>query len=103
MGGLMNPLMGTKFAAPEDQKTNWTRGFCEARVNDALAYAQDLLGEGEYFVGGDLTLADIAVSTVLGMWKGALDNEIPPRLAAHRERMMERPAYQRAKAAFSAG
>lgn len=103
MGGLMNPLMGTKFAAPEDQKANWTRGFCEARVNDALAYAQELLGEGEYFVGGDLTLADIAVSTALGMWKGALDNEIPPRLAAHRERMMERPAYQRAKAAFSAG
>jgi hypothetical protein len=36
------------------------------------------------------------------MWKGALDREIPARLAAHRERMMERPAYQRAKAAFSA-
>jgi glutathione S-transferase len=103
MGGLMNPLMGTKFVAPDDQKANWTQGFCEARVNDALGYAQDLLGEREFFVGDGLTLADIAVSTVLGMWQGALDRDIPPGLAAHRERMMARPAYQRAKAAFSAG
>jgi len=103
MGGLMNPLMGTKFVAPDDQKANWTQGFCEARVVDALGYAQDLLGERAFFVGDGLTLADIAVSTVLGMWKGALDKDIPPKLAAHRERMMERPAYQKAKAAFSAG
>jgi glutathione S-transferase len=102
MGGLMNPMMGTKFVAPDDQKANWTQGFCEARVNDALGYAQDLLGDQEYFVGDGLTLADIAVSTVLGMWKGALDKDIPPKLAAHRERMMERPAHQKAKAAFSA-
>ena len=33
MGGLMNPMMGTKFVAPDDQKANWTQGFCEARVN----------------------------------------------------------------------
>ena len=102
MGGLMNPLMGTKFAAPDDQKANWTRDFCEARVVDALGYAQDLLGERAFFVGDGLTLADIAVSTGLGMWKGALDKDIPPALAAHRERMMERPAYQKARAAFSA-
>jgi glutathione S-transferase len=24
LGGLVNPMMGTKFAAPHDQKTNWT-------------------------------------------------------------------------------
>lgn len=102
MGGLMNPMMGTKFVAPDDQKANWTQGFCEARVNDALGYAESLLDGRAYFVGDGLTLADIAVSTVLGMWKGALDKEIPPKLAAHRERMMERPAYQKAKAAFAA-
>lgn len=101
MGGLMNPMMGTKFVAPDDQKANWTQGFCEARVSDALGYAEDLLGEREFFVGDGLTLADIAISTVLGMWKGALDKEIPAGLAAHRERMIERPAYQMAKAAFA--
>jgi hypothetical protein len=36
------------------------------------------------------------------MWKGALDKPIPDGLAAHRERMMQRPAYQKAKGAFSA-
>lgn len=101
MGGLMNPMMGTKFAAPDAQKANWTNGFCGARVRDALAYAQGLLADCAFFVGDGLTLADIAVSTVLGMWKGALGEEIPPALAAHRERMMARPAYQRAKDAFS--
>jgi len=102
MGGLMNPLMGTFFSAPEDQKANWTNGFCEAQVRQALGYAQDLLGDREFFVGDGLTLADIAVSTSLGMWAGALGKEIPPGLAAHRERMMARAAYQRAKSAFSA-
>jgi glutathione S-transferase len=98
----MNPMMGTKFVAPADQKANWTQGFCEARVVDGLGYAQDLLGEAGHFVGDRLTLADIAIATALGIWKGALGKEMPERLAAHRERMMARPGYQRAKAAFSA-
>ena len=101
LGGLMNPLMGTKFAAPESDKANWTNGFCEARVSDMLAYVESLL-EGEFFVGEALTLADIAVSTCLGMWQGALGKDIPPGLAAHRERMQRRPAYQKAAVAFSA-
>lgn len=101
MGGLMNPMMGTRFMAPADQKSGWTLNFCEAQVKRALDYAEDLLGERAFFVGDELTLADIAVSTALGMWTGALDQEIPPRLAAHRERMMARPGYQKAKAAFA--
>jgi glutathione S-transferase len=102
MGGLMNPLGGTKFAAPDAEKANWTNAFCEARVADALGYAEALLGDAPFFVGPGLTLADMAISTALGMWKGMLGKEIPPKLAAHRERMMERAGYQRAKAAFAA-
>lgn len=103
LGGLMNPLMGTKFAAPADQKANWTDSFCEARVADMLGYVESLLGEGGFFVGDDLTLADIAVSTSLGMWSGALGKDIPPKLAAHRERMQARPGYQKAAGAFATG
>jgi glutathione S-transferase len=102
LGGLMNPMMGTKFAAPDDQKGNWTDGFCEARVGDALAYVEGLLGGAEYFVGEGLTLADIAISTALGMWDGALGKDVPPGLAAHRTRMQARAAYQKAARAFSA-
>lgn len=101
LGGLMNPLMGTKFAAPEAEKANWTNGFCEARVDEMLGYVDSLL-PGDFFVGEALTLADIAISTSLGMWQGALGKEIPPRLAAHRERMQQRPGYQRAAVAFAA-
>jgi len=101
LGGLMNPMMGTKFAAPEGDKANWTDGFCAARVADALDYAESLL-TGDYFVGDGLTLADIAISTSLGMWDGALGKPVPGKLAAHRERMMQRPAYQKARTAFQA-
>ncbi len=94
LGGLMNPLMATKFAAPDEQKSSWTQGFCQARVGDGLDYAVSLLDDREYFVGDDLTLADIAITTTLGMWRGALDQVIPGPLAAHRERMAARPAYQ---------
>jgi len=102
LGGLMNPMMGTKFAAPDDQKTNWTDGFCGAQVASTLDYVRGLLGEREYFVGDALTLADIAISTVLGMWDGALGKSVPTTLAAHRERMRARPGYQKAATAFSA-
>ena len=101
LGALMNPQIATRFAAPDDQKFNWTAGFCEAQVTSYLAYAETQLGENDYFAGDRLTLADIAIATTLGMWVGALGKPVPPRLAAHRERMMQRPAYQRAKAAFA--
>lgn len=102
LGGLMNPMMGTKFAAPDDQKSNWTDGFCAARVTDALAYVDSLLRGRDYFVGDGLTLADIAISTALGVWQGALGKDIPAGLAEHRARMRGRPAYQKAAAAFQA-
>ncbi len=102
LGGLMNPMMGTKFAAPDDQKSNWTDRFCAARVTDGLAYADSLLGGRDYFVGDGLTLADIAISTALGMWQGALGKDIPAGLAEHRARMQARPAYQKGAGAFQA-
>ena len=100
LGGPMNVMMGTKFAAPDEQKSNWTDSFCTARVSDGLAYANSLLGKNEYFIGNGLTLADIAISTALGMWKGALGKQIPDGLAAHLTRMQARPGYQRASTAF---
>jgi glutathione S-transferase len=102
LGGLMNPMMGTKFAAPQNQKFNWTDVFCADRVADGVAYADSLLGGRDYFVGDGLTLADIAISTALGMWQGALGKDIPVGLAEHRGRMQARPAYQKGAAAFRA-
>ena len=100
LGGLMNPMMGTKFAAPTDLKSNWTDGYCHARVTEMLGYVESVLGEREYLVGDGLSLADLAISTALGMWQGALGQQVPPGLAAHRKRMQARPNYQKAATAF---
>lgn len=103
LGGLINPQIATRFMAPEDQKTGWTQNFCRSRVADGFAYADGLLDGRDHFVGDALTLADIAISTALGMWVGVLNQPAPPGLAAHRAGMQARPAYQTALAAFSAG
>lgn len=100
LGGLMNPMMGTKFVAPDHQKANWTDAFCASRVADGLAYADGILGERDYLVGDGLTLADIAISTSLGMWRGALGKDIPTGLANHWARMQARPTYQKAIRVF---
>ncbi len=96
LGGLMNPMMGTKFGAPPDQKANWTDHYCAARVNETLTYLDGFLEGRDYFVGESLTLADIAVSTALGIWRGALGRDAPTRLASHSNRMHARSAYQKA-------
>ena len=100
LGGLMNPMMGTKFAAPADLKSNWTDGYCQARVTEVLGYVESVLGTREYLVGDSLSLADLAISTALGMWQGALGQKIPAGLSAHRKRMQARPTYQKAATAF---
>jgi glutathione S-transferase len=96
LGGLMNPMMATKFGAPDNKKPNWTDSYCASRVAETLTYLQTLLDGRDFFVGTSLTLADIAVATALGIWKGALGGQIPAGLEAHRDRMQARPSYQKA-------
>ena len=98
LGGRMNTLMEAHFAAPDADKGNWSVRALGGRMTHALGYVADVLGDRAYLVGDDLTLADIAIVTALGMWRGALDGEVPASLAAYRDRLAERPAYQRARA-----
>ena len=99
-GASMNSLMEAHFGAPEADKRNWSVGVTEHRAGGALAYAQAALGDRSYLVGDRLTLADMAWVTGLGIWRGALGKEIPPAFTAWRDRLTERPAYQRASAAM---
>jgi glutathione S-transferase len=99
LGAYMNPLMMAKFAAPEGDKVSWLTRTLDGRVADAVAFAGAALGGQDYFAGDTFTLADISVSTALDMWKGALGMPVPEAMAAWRERVQERPAYQRAAAA----
>ena len=103
IGGTMNALMAAKFGAPEADKTNWSVRLGEGSVAGSLAYVAAVLDDRAFLVGDDITLADIAVAPALGMWKAALGGEIPASLDAWRARLAERPAYQRARAAFPRG
>src|SRR6476659_6307018 len=97
----MNSLLAAHFAAPEEDKRNWSVRTQEARIERAIGYAADMLGDGPFLAGGDVTLADISVSCALGIWKGALDKPLPDKLVVYRERLAARPAYQRALKAHS--
>lgn len=99
LGGEMNPLMMAHFGAPEADKANWSVRTGHGRMERFIRYVSDKLGDRPFLVGDGLTLADIAICTGLGIWKGALNGAIPDNLAAWRERLAERPAYQRAQLA----
>jgi glutathione S-transferase len=96
LGMGLNPLLEARFAAPEADKRNWSVRTQEGRVERAVGYAAEMLGDGSFLAGPDLTLADISVGTTLGMWCGALGHALPGSLVAYRERLASRPAYQRA-------
>ena len=101
IGAQMNSLLAAHFAAPEADKRNWSVRAQEARLEQAIAYTADILGDGPYLAGAGVTLADISVSCALGIWKGALGKPLPDKLVAYRERLAARPAYQRALKAHS--
>ena len=98
LGAAINPLLMTKFAAPEADKQNWTTHAIDARVEQFVAFVANTLGDRAYLVGPGLTLADLCVSTSLAIWVGALGKTLPAPLAAYQERLQALPAYQRAKA-----
>ncbi len=98
LGAPMNTLMMARFAAPDPDKGNWSVRATEARVDQAIAYVEAMLGDNEFLAGKHLTLADISIATAFGMWKGALSKTTPDTISAWRDRLAARPGYQRAQA-----
>jgi glutathione S-transferase len=96
IGMGLNPLLEARFTAPDEDQRNWTVRAQEGRVERSVRYVADLLGSREYLAGDGLTLADISVSTAIGMWRGALGQTLADSLVAYRDRLGARPAYQRA-------
>jgi glutathione S-transferase len=99
IAAVLNPLLAAHFVAPEPDKRNWSVRGQEGRVKQAVGYVADMLGSDPFLAGRELTLADISVSTALGIWRGALGGALPDTLLAYQERMAARPAYQRAELA----
>ncbi len=101
LGAGLNTLMMAHFAAPDADKRNWSVTAQEQRAESALAFVTAILGDGDFLAGGRLTLADIAISTALGMWSGALGKPTPEKLAQWRAKLSERPAYKKAQVAMA--
>jgi glutathione S-transferase len=95
----LNPLLAAHFVAPEADKRNWSVRGQEGRMKQAVGYVAEMLGSNPFLAGDELTLADISVSTALGIWRGALGGALPDKLVAYQERMSARPAYGRAELA----
>ena len=95
-GAGLNTLMTAHFGAPDADKQNWSVRTLEQQLKNALGYIESLLGDRSFFAGDDLTLADIAITTSLGVYKGALGKPLSDRLVAYRERLAERATYKRA-------
>jgi glutathione S-transferase len=97
IGAGINPLLAARFVAPEAEKRNWSVRSQEARIEQAVAYVADGLRTDPFLAGANFTLADISISTALGMWCGVLGHRLPDKLVGYQERMQTRPALQRAK------
>ena len=95
-----NPLVATKFFAPENMKANWTVDYLKGAFGKRLAFVEAALGEHDYIIDNRFTAADISVGYSIGMagFAGA-DEHLTPKLQAYHQRLTERPAYKRAQAA----
>src|SRR5271167_3512711 len=91
-----NPLVATKFLAPEDKRINWTSDYLKSTFTNRLRFVDNQLGGARYLVSDRFTAADISVGYTIGMAGFAADIELSPTLQAYHERLKARPAYQRA-------
>ncbi|MFP6759594.1 MAG: hypothetical protein VCC99_15475 [Alphaproteobacteria bacterium] len=72
-------------------------GFATGEVALHLGYIQDFLGDKPFLLGDTLQGPDIGITYILQLAQRVGDLGPYPALEAYRERMMSRPAFQRAR------
>jgi glutathione S-transferase len=94
-----NPLVATRFLAPEDQKQNWTAGYLKNAIIKRLEFVGDKLGGKPYVAADRFTAADISVAYIVtGAKFAGIEEEIPASVKSYVANLHQRPAYQRAAA-----
>ena len=94
-----NPLVATRFLAPEDQKQNWTAGYLKSAILKRLEFVGERLAGKPCVAANRFTAADISVSYIVtGAKFAGIDEEIPASIKAYVANLHQRPAYQRAAA-----
>ena len=80
-----------KFALPEEQRLAAMLPIAKWEFDKAAAIAEQWLPDSEFLLGEQFTVADILLGHTL-LWATRFEQEIPPRLAAYRDRITTRPA-----------
>lgn len=92
-----NPLVGTRFVAPEDQKQNWTAGYLKGAILKRLEWVGERLAGKPYIAADRFTAADISIAYIANGAKYAgIEKDIPAPVMRYIEGLWQRPAYQRA-------
>ncbi|MGE0596300.1 MAG: glutathione S-transferase family protein [Hyphomonadaceae bacterium] len=94
-----NPLVATRFMAPEGEKQNFTTGYLKNTIIKRLEWVGARLGDKQYVAADRFTAADISIAYIVTAAKfAALEDDIPPRMRAYYDNLAQRPAFQRAAA-----
>jgi glutathione S-transferase len=97
LSAFLNPLVGTRFLAPDDQKDNFTAGLCRTLFSRRVKALTGRLSECPHLAGEAFTAADISVVYALNMGGSlGLADDYPAPIADYWARMKLRPAYQAA-------
>jgi len=92
-GSAMLPLLMALYASLIGDGAALLRPRIDSEIANHLGYMEARLGSRPFFVGTELTGADIQLLFVL---EAAGERLLPyPALVAYRDRMHARPAYQR--------
>ena len=84
-----------KFALPEALRQKSMFAVAKWEFDKAAAIAEKWLPDSEFLLGDNLSAADILLGHTL-LWATRFEQDIPPRLAAYRDRVTSRPAMARA-------
>lgn len=100
LGSYGNVMIGAMFMAPDDQKQNWSVMGSRDRLLQGFNYVAQVLGDRQFLVGDGFTIADISVGWMVGVARTmmGLEAQLPKSLLAYHDRLIARPAYQRAEA-----
>jgi glutathione S-transferase len=92
-GSAMTPLLLALYTSLLGDAASPLQPRVDSEIANHLSYMEACLGEREFFVGKELTGADIQLLFIL---EAAGSRLAPyPRLVAYRDRMHARPAYAR--------
>ena len=94
-----NPLVGTRFMAPADQKENWTASYLRSAILKRLEFVGQRLGGKPYVAADRFTAADISIAYIAtGAKFAGIAAEIPATIKTYVDNLWQRPAFQRAAA-----